>query len=70
MSASPRLVAVDYEGSEQFVIVMLDGSAGAIKQISNPMTEQEAREFFTSNGESADVVSERLQSARDNKDKV
>jgi hypothetical protein len=61
---------VDYEGSEQFVIVMLDGSAGAIKQISNPMTEQEAREFFTSNGESADVVSERLQSARDNKDKV
>lgn len=70
MSTSFRLVAVDYEGSQKFVIMMLDDGAGTIKKSFNPMTEQEARDFFTSNGEAETDISKRFQSARDKKGKV
>jgi hypothetical protein len=70
VSAVPLLVALDFEGSEQFVIVTFDAAIGVIRRSSNAMTEQEARDFFTSNGEDEYSIGKRFQSARDHKGKV
>jgi hypothetical protein len=69
MSDVPLLVAVDYQGTERFVIIIVDFGAGTIRSSSNPMSEEEAQHFFVAKGEAESIVSERLKSARDNKGK-
>ena len=67
MTIAPLLVAVDFEGSEQFVIVMFDVSAGSFKHSSGALSEQDASAFFIENGETPPDIQRRFQVARDNK---
>lgn len=71
MSGTPLLTAFDdADGSERFIVAIVDFGAGQLKQTSRALTEDEACALFTDRGETASDIAKRFQSARDNKGRV